>query len=362
MLPRPVREEVLTRFYDVAQAPFFLRGSVDREDPDPNNWVKQTVAKYGLNSVGRIALPLATRDVCRWPVLPPVPVPDIERQPSVSIVIPTKYRIDLLKRCLDGLALRTDYTRFDIVIVDNGTTDPNFSGLISCAKEKLDITVIRDEGPFNFSRLVNRGVALSTGEIVLLMNDDIEPSDPSWLVRMIDSAMRSDVGAVGARLLYEDRSIQHAGVSMGIGGVCGHLWRGLSEAEAVRYPYVVYPGERVAVTGACLALRRSLYERVGGLDEVAFPVALNDIDLCLKVRELGFRTIYRGDAVLFHYESQSRGQDSLSDEKMDRAARETSLFFERWARMTWDDPFGSPEYDQRVEAGAINVTPLKNGS
>jgi GT2 family glycosyltransferase len=219
-----------------------------------------------------------------------------------------------------------------------------------------------DTGYFNFSRLANAGVAQSSGEVVLLLNDDVEPIRTGWLHRMVDAVMRPDVGAVGARLVYPDRSIQHAGVAMGIGGVCGHLWRGLREQDAARCPYVVYPGERMAVTGACMAVRRDVFNRVGGFDEVSFPVSLNDIDFCLRVRSLGLRNIYRGDAVLIHYESQSRGPDTANFRTRRRLARETEAFLSRWRHILQDDPFGSPEFDMRTESGAVHYSALYNAS
>ena len=191
-------------------------------------------------------------------------------------------------------------------------------------------------------------------KVVLLLNDDVEPIAAGWLHRMVDAVLAPDVGAVGARLVYPEGPIQHAGVILGLGGVCGHLWKGLPADEAARNPYVVYPGARLAVTGACLAVRREAFDQVGGLDEQAFPVAYNDIDFCLRLHAAGYRNIYRGDVVLVHYESQSRGHDNETSRRRLRLARETGQFLKRWRRMIEDDPFGSPEFDSTIESGAVH--------
>ena len=340
----------------------FFRHGVCADRLEPRRRLDAVIAKWGAQSVDRIPLPLVRRPSGHWPVLPPVPVPKLAHAPRVSVIIPTKYRIDLLQKCLEGLARRTGYPNLQVVLVDNGSTDERLPKVIDQARKWFDLIHVRDLGEFNFSRLVNLGVRASSGELIVLMNDDVEPTQSGWLHRMAESAMRRDVGAVGARLLYPDRTIQHAGVSMGLGGVCGHLWKGLSEQDAARCPSVVYPGERMAVTGACLAVRREVFDRAGTFDEVAFPVSLNDIDFCLRVRNLGLRNIYRGDAVLIHSESQSRGQDSDSASARRRAARETEAFLLRWRLMLHEDPFASPAFDLRTESGAVHYQALSLAS
>src|SRR5262249_53457867 len=154
-----------------------------------------------------------------------------------------------------------------------------------------------------------------SGEVLLVFNDDVQAIEPSWLKRMAASVLEPDVGAVGARLLYPDRSVQHAGVMIGIGGACGHLWKGTKPEEAALNPMIMCPGQRLAVTGACLAVRREAYDRVGGMDQEAFPVAYNDIDFCLRLGAIGLKSIYRGDAALVHHESQSRGADNANEQR-----------------------------------------------
>jgi len=348
--PRPGWDDELAAFAAFASSPIFFRGG----QPSGDAWdrLRQLAAEPG--AVSRISLPLASRSSAAkrdWPV-PAVPV--LPRAPLVSVIIPTKIRIDLLERCLASLSDRTGYEALEVVIVNNGATDPRFPDVIAAASSRIRVRQVDDFGPFNFSRLINAGVRKSTGDIVLMLNDDVEAIEPGWLHRMVASAQDAGAGCVGARLLYADRTIQHAGVTLGLSGICGHLWRGLGAEEAAAIPQIVLPGRRMAVTGACLAVRRDLFDRVGGLDEERFPVAYNDIDFCLRVGALGYRTIYRGDAALIHHESQSRGSDNETDEKRKRALREATAFLDRWGPILRDDPFGSPAFDPSVESGAIH--------
>ena len=197
--------------------------------------------------------------------------------------------------------------------------------------------------------------------MILLLNDDVLALAPGWLHRMVDSAMDMHTGAVGARLLYTSGAIQHAGVMMGLGGICGHLWRHQSAEAAKTNPHIIYPGRRMAVTGACLAVRRAAFDSVNGLDEINYPVTLNDIDFCLRLDREGLRTIYRGDAVLLHDESQSRGSDDDERRKRERRRGETSRFRKMWGHMLDDDPFGSPAFDISTETGAVQNSPRRPG-
>ena len=344
---KPCWDAELAGYADYVQAPIFVRAN----DGDAS-WSRICAegVSGGARAVQRIALPLVSRSRAASYSLPQPPIPTLDAAPSVSIIVPTKFRIDLLAKCFAGLAERTAYPNFEVILMDNGSTDVRLDALVSAAPFPLQRVV--DDSPFNFSYLNNRAVEQAQGDIILLLNDDVEPIQSGWLSRIVSSAMRSDVGAVGARLLYPDRSIQHAGVMLGLGGVCGHLWKGKSEEEANLIPHIVYPGSRMAVTAACLAVRRDLYRSCGGLDE-SYAVAFNDIDFCLRLHMMGLRTIYRGDAVLIHHESQSRGLDELSKKKRRRLARESRQFLSRWKHMLGDDPFGSPAIDRSSQSGDV---------
>lgn len=331
-------------------APIFLRTDIAGPVSSCGAALLAVAGMHGDASIGRIALPLAVSaaGVAPSPGLPPSP--QLSETPLVSVVIPTKLRIDLLEKCLTSLIARTDYPALEVVVVDNGASDPSFKSVIAAASEKLKVSVVEDHGAFNFSRLINAGVKKARGDLLLILNDDIEATQDDWMRRMVASAVQPDVGAVGARLLYPDGTIQHAGVTMGLGGPCGHLWKGLSPTQAQRNAHVVAPGQRMAVTGACLMVRRNAFEQVGGFDE-AFAVAFNDIDFCLRLKQLGLKNIYRGDAPLVHHESQSRGADDIDVPRRLRLASETRVFLDRWNKLCGDDPFGSPAFDPTIERG-----------
>lgn len=301
--PRPEWDAELAEVSSYADSPVFFRGETEATE----TWSRLIEISVKSGAIARVALPLALRETVIGEAITPPPVPRLSSVPLVSIVIPTKIRIDLLERCLQGLVERTDYPALEVVIVNGCSDHPRFEEVIARASKKLRLRRVDDSRPFNFSRLVNLGVRNSEGEVVLLLNDDVEAIETGWLHRIVESAIAPGVGCVGARLLYPDRTIQHAGVTLGVSGVCGHLWKGLSTSEAALIPQVVLPSQRMAVTGACLAVRRELFDRVGGLDETNFPVAFNDVDFCLRVRALGYRTIYRGDAALIHHEVNHAG-------------------------------------------------------
>jgi GT2 family glycosyltransferase len=346
---RPGWNPELFRYWTFTGTPLFVRGARKEDSRDPSHVVNEVLRRHGPNAVAHIPLPVASRPSERRQPLPPVPTPALSRTPKVSVIVPTKVRIDLLEKCLLGLQNATSYPDLEVVVVDNGSTDARLPRVLAQASRRLNLISFVDNNGFNFSRLINDGVRRSTGEVVVVFNDDIEPIQADWLHRMVESVLRSDVGAIGARLIYPDGSIQHAGVVLGVGGIAGHLWKGMSAGEAASSPYVMYPGERQAVTGACLAVRRELFDRLGGLDE-NYPVALNDIDFCLRAREAGYHNIYRGDAVLIHHESQSRGVD-LAPAARQRAAAEGERFLSRWRDLTIRDPFGFPGADPRTETG-----------
>lgn len=352
LVPLPSWDSTLALHSRFISGPIFFRGV--SKVGDPWEHLRSIAKDTGGDAVLRIPLPLA-KGASRKCIVPPNPPPVLSREPRVSIVIPTKYRVDLLEKCLASLQSDTDYPDIEVIIVDNGCENDRFPAIVQRASRGLNLNILEDRGVFNFPRLVNAGVQKATGEIVLLLNDDVEAKDRTWLQRIVDSVLKSDVGAVGARLLYPDNTVQHAGVMIWLGGAAGHLWKGVSPEDAARNAMIVSPGNRLAVTGACIASRRDVYQKVGGFDE-DFGVAFNDIDFCLRLREAGYRTIYRGDAVLIHHESKSRGADDLSLNSRRRLARETQLFFKRWRDKVGDDPFGSPAFDLSTQTGEVHPT------
>jgi len=260
--------------------------------------------------------------------------------PKVSILIPTRNRQELLRVCMAGL-LRLEYGgETEIIIIDNGSDDEaTLDYLAELASE--GIIVIHYPGPFNFSAMNNRAAALATGEILCLLNNDVEMHDGAWLEAMVRHAMRPDTGAVGALLQYPDGTVQHAGVSVGTGNAAGHVYRGTPIAESGHRDMHRLTRRVSAVTAACLIVRKEAFLAVGGLDESAFEVAFNDVDFCLKLAEMGLSNIFAGEAHLTHHESKSRGSD-FSSENFSRYSNELAKLQERWSTHGFIDPYHHP--------------------
>ncbi|MDV6227813.1 glycosyltransferase family 2 protein [Nitratireductor aquimarinus] len=259
--------------------------------------------------------------------------------PLVSLIIPTRDNVRLLKRCISSIQSRTSYKNYEIIIVDNGSSDQETLAYLQELSDAKTSKVLVLDIPFNYSRLNNLAVRHCGGEILALINDDIEVISPGWLSEMVSWAAQENVGCVGAKLYYEDGRIQHAGVITGLGGVAGHSHK-KSDGDAPGYFYRLKIVQNVsAVTGACLVVRKSIYEHVGGLEEEHLPVAFNDVDFCLKVREAGYRNVWTPYAELYHLESVSRGSED-SPEKVRRFQSEVEYMKDRWKLVP--DPFYSP--------------------
>ncbi|MFL5240428.1 MAG: glycosyl transferase, partial [Rhizomicrobium sp.] len=216
------------------------------------------------------------------------------------------------------------------------------------------IRVLAYPGPYNFSAINNAAALAARGAYLCLLNNDTEVVNAEWLTELMRYAVRDEVGAAGAKLLYEDGTIQHAGVVVGIGGAAGHAHRFLPATEPgyFRQPHVAQYVS--AVTAACLVVEKKKFEAVGGLDEVALAVAFNDVDFCLKLEKAGWRNVYVPHAVLLHHESKSRGDD-ISPLNIDRYRRELRTLQERWGTTTYDDPLHNPNLDRYSETYVLNL-------
>ena len=266
---------------------------------------------------------------------------EIEGNPLISIVIPNKDHIDDLKRCITSIRERSTYDNYEIIIVENNSESEeifDYYRSIECD----NIRIVRYEGRFNYSKICNLGVANAKGEYILLLNNDVQVITVNWLEEMLMYAQRSDVGAVGAKLYYANKTIQHAGVVIGLGAhrTAGHTHYGQSRENLGYMGRLCYAQDVSAVTGACLMVKRSLYEKVGGLDE-SFEVSLNDVDLCLKLRHEGLLNVFTPFAELYHFESISRGLDD-NGEKAKRYEEESARFREKWKQ---DLEAGDPYYN-----------------
>jgi GT2 family glycosyltransferase len=213
--------------------------------------------------------------------------------------------------------------------------------------------VIRDDSPFNYSRLNNTAVSLARGDVICLLNDDIEVLTPGWLEEMVSFATQTDVGAVGARLWYPNGTLQHGGVIVGAGGVAGHAHPRLRRGQPGYFSRGVLQQELSAVTGACLVVRRQVYDEVGGLDE-QLAVAFNDVDFCLRVRAAGYRNIWTPFAELIHHESASRGSED-NPEKLARFRREIDFMMQRWGSTLQNDPCYNPNLSLRCADYSVSI-------
>lgn len=264
-----------------------------------------------------------------------------DTEPLVSIIVPTRNGYSFTKQCIDSLLSKTSYTNYEILLVDNGSDDTQALEYFEQLKSNDKIKVIRDDGEFNYSRINNEAVEKASGEYVVLLNNDVEVITPNWLYEMVTNVIRDDVGIVGAKLLYPDNTVQHSGVILGIGGWAGHAHKGLHTNLPGYSGRNILASEFSAVTAACLIIEKALFEKVGGLNQVDLKVACNDVDLCLKVSEAGYRIVWTPYAVLYHHESKTRGYEDTA-EKVARFESELSYMKNRWGNILENDPQYSP--------------------
>ena len=265
-----------------------------------------------------------------------------DRDPLISIIIPNKDHIDDLKRCMNAIDSKSTYKNYEYVIVENNSTDPaTFQYYKDLEKENPKARVVYWDGPFNFSAINNFGAKYARGEYFLLLNNDTEIINPDCLEELLGYCMRSDVGGVGARLYYEDDTIQHAGVVIGFGGIAGHCFVMQPRGTTGYCHRIICAQDYSAVTAACMMVKKEAFEKVGGLSE-DLAVAFNDIDFCLKLRKAGYLIVYNPYAELYHYESKSRGLED-TPEKVARFNREMAVFEKKWPEILRDgDPYYNP--------------------
>lgn len=257
--------------------------------------------------------------------------------PRVSLLIPTRDGVDILKPCVDALLKRTDYPNFEVLILDNQSSCSETLAYMEEVSADTRVKVLRWDHPFNYSAINNFGARHAEGDILGLVNNDIEPINPEWLSEMVSHVIRDSVGCVGAKLYYPNNTIQHAGVILGIGGVAGHSHKYFDRYADGYFSRLKLVQNVSAVTGACLLIRKDVFKAVGGLDEENLAVAFNDVDLCLRVRDLGYLNVWTPYAEAYHHESVSRGADD-TPEKRDRHNREAGYMRERWGSALLLDP------------------------
>lgn len=251
--------------------------------------------------------------------------------PKVSILIPNKDNSKLLKDAINSIIENTTYNNYEIVVIENGSTEKETLKYYDELKDKPKVKILRidENGEFNYSRLINLGVKNVDGDFVLQLNNDTKILTKNWLEMMIGYSQQKEIGAVGGRLYYEDKTIQHAGIIVGLSGIAGNMLVNLPYGEKAYFGREAATRNVAAVTGACLLCRRELYEEVGYMDEEQFKVAFNDVDFCLKLLEKGYRNVYIPYVELYHYESKTRGYE-YSKEKEERFNREAENFKNKW--------------------------------
>ena len=261
--------------------------------------------------------------------------------PLVSIVIPTRDRVSFLRQCVESVRARTQYAPFEIVIVDNDSCEPEtidyLKGLTSSGDE---VRTVRDEGPFNFSRLNNAGAQRARGSMLAFLNNDVEVTDPGWLAEMTSHAARAEVGAVGARLWYPDGTLQHGGVVLGLGGVAGHAHHRVPRGHPGYFNRALLQQNCSAITAACMLVRKTVFDELGGFNELDVGVNFNDVDFCLRLQERGWRIVWTPYANLVHHESVSRGTRP-NRAQQELFVREASYMQTKWGKELLADPFYS---------------------
>lgn len=270
---------------------------------------------------------------------------EIQGNPKISIVIPNKDHLEDLKRCITSILEKSSYDNYEIIIVENNSVSDEIFRYYDKLRENFRIQIVTYEGEFNYSRINNLGVSKADGEYVILLNNDTQVITLDWMEELLMYAQRDDVGAVGAKLYYEDKTIQHAGVVIGLGAhrTAGHTHYRVSSNNLGYMGRLCYAQDVSAVTGACLMVKKEKYDKLGGLDE-SFAVSLNDVDFCLRLREAGYLNVFTPFAELYHYESISRGMDDKGA-AAERYNKESEHFREKWRKMLESgDPYYNPNF------------------
>ena len=279
----------------------------------------------------------------------------LKEEPLVSILIPNKDHTDDLDVCLNSFFERADYQNYEFIIIENNSVLPEtFAYYEKIEKEHDNVKVVYWEAGFNYSTINNFGFKFAKGDYIMLLNNDVELITSDIFQSMLGFCMRPEVGIVGAKLLYNDHTVQHAGVLVGAGGLADHVFKGIHEDDPGYMGRAISSQDVSAVTAACLLVKRSVYEEVGGLED-EFQVAFNDVDFCLKVRKAGYLIVYDADVKLFHYESKSRGMEDTT-ERFIRFGNEMMLLNSKWDILsTFVDPYYNPNFSY-LEYYKINHT------
>lgn len=274
-----------------------------------------------------------------------LPAAQIKKR-GVTILIPYRDHVEMTRECVEAIRQNTKGVSYEILLLDNWSTTPEAARFASAQANIHGTRVLRIAEPFNYSRINNIGVSEASQEFLLFMNNDVFVSEPDWLRRMLDEILADEkIGAVGAKLLYPDGTVQHAGVVLGVGGVADHAFRGLARDAPGYMAHAITAQEVSAVTAACMLVRKAAFDQVGRFDEKELSIAFNDVDLCVKLRQAGWKIIYTPDAVAEHRESISRGDD-FDQAKLARFMFENEVMRQRYADVLPNDPYYNQHFSR----------------
>ncbi|MEJ5992465.1 glycosyltransferase family 2 protein [Ramlibacter sp. PS3R-8] len=335
----------------VAHIPSVLlhRGAVNPESADPwaLNAVRAHLARRGAGSTVE-----PVRAGC-WRVRHPLPA----QPPLVSIIVPTRDALAITRLCIESVRRHTRYPRYEILLVDNQSVDADALAWMRSQQDAGLVRLLRYDAPFNYAAINNMAVQEAAGQLVCLLNNDTEVMEPGWLEEMVSHALQPGVDVVGAKLLYPNGLVQHGGDLVGVGGVANHAHAFLKSDDPGYCDRAVVAQEYSAVTAACMLTWRNRYLALGGLDAANLPVAFNDVDYCLRVRDAGGRVAWTPHAVLVHHESISRGKD-LTRQQLRRAKREAAWMRRRWQHVLGRDPFYNPNLSHERPDFSLSHAPV----
>mgnify|MGYP001180885996 CR=1 FL=1 len=279
-----------------------------------------------------------------------------KEKPLVSLIIPTRNAHGLVKQCVESIRHKTLYSNYEIILVDNGSDDPQSLQYFEMLSRLTGVTVLRDDGEFNYSSLNNNAVEHAKGELIGLINNDIEVINPEWLDEMVSLALQPNAGAIGARLWYPDERLQHGGVIMGPLTLAGHAHKMLPRGHHGYFGRASLIQNMSAVTAACLVVKKSVFQEVGGLNAKDLKIAFNDVDLCLKIMQAGYQNIWTPNADLYHHESATRGFED-TPEKIKRFISEVEYMQNKWRAIIKHDPYYNPNLTITSEDFSVAFPP-----
>ena len=333
------------KIYHIPKLLYFWRSHKNSVSMDINSksYAIESGKKAVAESIARCGLSATVESSKAFPTMYRIKY-DLKINPLVSIIIPNMNHLKDLKCCINSILSKTEYKNYEIIVVENNSTEKEIFDYYKEIEDIEKIKIVTYKGNFNYSKINNFGAEFAKGEYILLLNNDTEVINADWLEEMLSYAQREEVGVVGAKLYYPDDTVQHAGVLVGMGGVAGHTHCKASKDYAGYMGRMFYARNVSAVTGACLMIRKSIFDLLNGLD-TDLAVAFNDVDLCLRVRDLGYLVVLNPYAELYHYESKSRGYED-TPEKQERFGREIKIFKSLWGDsiLKTGDPYYNPNF------------------